>query len=73
MFIIGLDRGIKEDDIYSVTNSLRSDQNTLNFSEQWHLEYKTKKPSLFRIMLKTHGWRMITIFIFYFIGCTLAK
>lgn len=73
MFLIGLNGGIKEHDIYSVTNSLRSDQNTQNFTEQWHREHKTKKPSILRIIFKTHGIKMTIIFIFYFIGSTLAK
>lgn len=73
MFTIGLQRAIEEDDIYAVTNSLRSDQNTEAFQKLWQLELKKPKPSIFRVMFKLHGFKVLSLGLLYSTGETLAK
>lgn len=73
MFMIGLNRGIEEDDIYSVTNGMRSDQNTQIFERLWQLELKKKNPSILRVMLKIHGFKVITLSILFSVGVVLAR
>lgn len=73
MLQIGLKRPIEEDDIYAVTNSMRSDQNTEAFAKLWELELKKKNPSIFRVMLKLHGFKVLTFGLLFSIGETLAR
>lgn len=73
MFSIGIRRTIASDDIYEVTNSMRSDQNTDLFAKLWELELKKAKPSIATVMLKVHGFKVFTIGILYCLGETLAK
>lgn len=73
MFMIGLKRAIEEDDIYAVTNSMKSDQNTEAYSKQWKLELKKKNPSIFRVIFKVHGVKMLIISVLYAIGETFAR
>lgn len=49
-------------------NSMRSDQNTRAFEKWWELELKKKKPTLFRVLLKVHGFEVLTITFLYAIG-----
>lgn len=72
MFKTGLKRCIEEDDIYAITNSLRSDQNTDVFAREWDLELKKRNPKLWRILLKVHGYRLISFGMLYTIGEILS-
>lgn len=56
---IGIYRELEEHEMYEVTKSLRSDKNTEEFAEQWDEELKTKSPSVLRVILKIHGFRLI--------------
>lgn len=73
MFAIGMNRAIEEDDIYSVTNSMRSDQNTEAFTKLWALELKKENPSILRVMLKVHGFKVLTLGLLFSVGETLAR
>lgn len=73
MFAIGLKRSIEEDDIYEVTNDMRSDSNTEKFARLWEEELKKKKPSIFRVMFKLHLYKLLPIGILYAIGETIAR
>lgn len=73
MFSIGMNRAIEEDDIYAVTNSMRSDQNTEAFSKLWALELEKKNPSILRVMLKVHGFKVLTLGLLFSVGETLAR
>lgn len=73
MFTIGMKRAIEEDDIYAVTNSMRSDQNTEAFSKLWALELKKDNPSILRVMLKVHGFKVLTLGLLFSVGETLAR
>lgn len=73
MFAIGMKRAIEEDDIYAVTNSMRSDQNTEQFAKLWQLELKKKNPSIWRVMLKIHGFKVLTFGLLFSIGESLAR
>ena len=73
MFSIGMKRAIEEDDIYAVTNSMRSDQNTEQFAKLWELELKKKNPSIWRVMFKVHGFKVITLGLLFSIGESLAR
>lgn len=66
-------RTIEEDDIYAVTNGMRSEQITEAFSELWQLELKKRKPSVFRVVFKLHGCKMLIAGIFYAIAETFAR
>lgn len=66
-------RSIEEDDIYGVTNSMRSDQNTNEFAKLWALELKKKNPSILRVMLKIHGFKVLTFGLLFSAGETLAR
>lgn len=58
-FKTGLKRPLIEDDIYEVTNSLKSDKNTREFAQLWEEELKKPSPSILRVMLKLHGFSII--------------
>ncbi|XP_055326166.1 ATP-binding cassette sub-family C member 4-like, partial [Sitodiplosis mosellana] len=73
MFAIGMNRPIVEDDIYAVTNSMRSDQNTEQFAKLWESEVMKKNPSILRVMFKIHGCKIFTFGLLYTIRETLAK
>lgn len=73
MIKIGLNRSIEEDDIYDVTNSMRSDHNTEEFAKLWELELKKKNPSIIRVIFKIHGFNMMFYGILYSITETLAR
>ncbi|XP_031635556.1 multidrug resistance-associated protein 4-like [Contarinia nasturtii] len=73
MLTIGMKRAIEEDDIYAVTNSMRSDTNTEAFAQLWQLELKKKKPSILRVMLKLHGFKVISLGMLFSFGETLAR
>lgn len=73
IFTIGLKRPIESDDIYDVVDSMRSEQNTEAFAKQWESELRRKNPSIFRIILKLHGFKILSIgFLFSFVE-TMAK
>lgn len=73
MIKIGLRREIHEDDIYAVTKSMRSDQNTEAFAKLWQLELEKKDPSLIRAMLKFNGVRAFALIITYSIGSLIVR
>ncbi|XP_031639018.1 multidrug resistance-associated protein 4-like [Contarinia nasturtii] len=73
MFSIGMRRTIESEDIYEVTNSLRSDRNTETFAKLWELELQKRNPSIVRVMLKVHGFKVFTLGVLYCLGETLAK
>lgn len=73
MLITGWKRPLEEEDIYAVTNSLRSDKNTEDFARLWDIECKKKNPNILRVILKLHGTTVFTLGILYSIGETLAK
>lgn len=73
MFKIGMTRTIEADDIYAVTNGLRSDRNTEAFVKLWQLELQKKNPSILRVMLKLHGFKVFTFGLLFSIGETLAR
>lgn len=73
MLITGWKRPLNDDDIYAVTNSLRSDKNTEEFAKSWDIERKKKNPSILRVIIKLHGATVFTLAILYTIGETLAK
>lgn len=72
MFKTGLKRGIEEDEIYEITNSLRSDYNTDIFAKEWELELKKKNPSILHVMFKVHGFKLIAFGMLYTIGEILS-
>lgn len=72
LFNIGLTRSIKEDDIYAVTNSLRSDRNTEEFAKLWQLEMTKKNPSVLRVIWKIHGLLVFGVGFLFALGETLA-
>lgn len=73
MLWIGMKRSIEEDDIYAVTNDMRSDLNTDKFSKLWDEEVKREKPSIFRVLFKLHLFKLLPIGILYAIGETIAR
>lgn len=73
MIKLGLSREIQEDDIYAVTNSMRSEENTHNFVKHWKIELEKSNPSIFRVMLKIYGYKVFMLSFFYSIGLTLAR
>lgn len=73
IFTIGLKRTIEDDDIYAVTNSLHSDNNTKVFDDLWCLELKKKHPSFLRVILKAFGLGVFTRALLFSFGETLVK
>ncbi|KAG4077638.1 hypothetical protein HA402_009029 [Bradysia odoriphaga] len=73
LFTIGLKRAIEEDDIFAITNSMRSDQNTEKFAKLWELELKKKNPSMIRVMLRANGYKVHLIGILCSLTETLAR
>lgn len=73
MLEIGWNRGIAEDDIYEVTNSLRSDKNTEIFEKLWQLEVDKPNPSLRRVILKVYGVGIFATVFLYSIVTALAR
>lgn len=72
-FKTGMKRPIEEDEIYEVTNSLRSDKNTREFAELWNEELKKPKPSIIRVIMKLHGFRLIFWGIVFSVLETLSR
>lgn len=73
MFIIGLKRAIDEDDIYAVTNDMRSEQHTNAFIQLWDLEVKKDNPSMLRVMMKLYGPKVLPVGILFSVGETIAR
>lgn len=73
MFKIGLNRALEDDDIYDVTDSMRSDYNTEIFAKCWELELKKKNPSIIRVIMKIHGFKVFFYGILYTVIETLAR
>lgn len=73
MLSIGLKRSIEQDDIYAVTNDMRSDLNTEQFAKLWDEEVKKSNPSIFRVLFKLHLKKLLPIGILYAIGETVAR
>lgn len=71
MFKIGLKRGIRDDEIYEVTDRLRSERNTDVFAKAWESELKRKSPSMWRAMRKLYGCEVFSISILFTIADTL--
>lgn len=70
---LGMKREINEDDIYAVTNDMRSDKNTEAFENEWQLELEKKNPSLVRVIMKLYGYRVITISTIVAVVNTLVR
>lgn len=70
---LGMSREISEDDIYDVTNEMRSDKNTEALAKQWQLELKCKNPSILRALLKLYGPKVLLISGLCAIGATTLK
>lgn len=66
-------REIQEDDIYAVTNSMKSDKNTEEYYKLWQLELKKKNPSILRVMLKVHGFKVLMFGLLFSVGETFAR
>lgn len=73
MFMIGLKRAIEEEDVYAVTNDMRSEKHTNGFVKLWDEEIKKKNPSIFRVMLKLYGYKVLPVGILFSVGETLAR
>lgn len=73
IFQIGLQREINENDIYAVTNSKRSDRNTEIFAKQWQLELEKEKPSIVRVVMAVHGFKVITMAILHPTAGTFSR
>lgn len=73
MFKIGLKRAIEEDDIYAVTNDMKSNENSKAFSKLWESELKKKNPSLFNAMIKFHGFTILILGILFAVCEAFAK
>lgn len=73
MLSIGMKRPIEEDDIYEVTNSMRSDQNTAAFAKLWDIELTKANPSIFRVMMKLHGFKVLTFGLLFSVSESLAR
>lgn len=72
MLKLGWSRDINEDDIYEVTNGMRSDRNTKIFAKHWNIELEKKKPSFLRVLLKVYGIKIFTVSILSAIATTIA-
>lgn len=73
IFSIGLKRSIEDSDIYGVRNDMQSESNTEAFAEAWEIESKKPNPSIFRVMFRLHGFKILTIGILFSLGETMAK
>lgn len=73
IFSIGLKRPLEEDDIYAVLNGMSSERNTEAFAKEWESELKKKSPSIFRAMLRLHGYKILTIGFVFSFGETMAR
>lgn len=69
MLALGLTREINENDIYAVTNDMRSDQITEMFAKQWQLELEKENLSILRVVWKLYGLKILTISIV----CSILK
>lgn len=73
IFKIGMKRSIDDDDIYAVTNNLRSDRNTEIFAKLWEIEQNAENPSIFRVMMKIQGFNVLSVAILFSVGELMAK
>lgn len=73
MFKIGLNRGIVDDDIYAVTNDMRSDQNAETYARLWKAELLKKNPSILNVILKVHGYEALILGVLFSLGETTAR
>lgn len=73
IFSIGLKRPIEEDDVYGVLNGMRSERNTEIFAKGWESELKKDNPSIFSLMLKLYGFKVLAIGFLFSIGETMAR
>lgn len=65
LFVTGLKRSIEEDDICAVRNSMRCEQNTETYAKLWKVELTKSKPSILRVMLKVHVYKVIAVGILF--------
>lgn len=72
-FRTGLKRPLIEEDIFEVTNSLKSDKNTKEFADLWEEELKKPSPSVLRVMLKLHGFNVIFWGFVFSVFDTIAR
>lgn len=68
----GLKRELDEDDIYAVSDCMKSAQNTDVFAKQWDIELKKKNPSIIRVILKLHGFGALSVTFLYAIAAAVA-
>lgn len=71
--MIGLNRPIVEDELYTVLDSMKSAENTERLSILWEHEKKRRKPSLLRAMLNLYGYKVVTIGFIFTICDTLSR
>lgn len=73
MFKLGLSRTIEGDDIYAVTKSMRSDQNTEKFANLWQLELKKNNPSILRVIVKVLGLEYFIFSLLFLVTETIGR
>lgn len=73
MLKLGLERPIEEDDIYNVTDTMRSSTNTETLTKLWDIELQKKQPSVLRIIMKAYGFKALIVSLLYSIGSILCK
>lgn len=73
MLMTGWKRPLGDDDIYAVTNSLRSEKNTEEFAKLWDMELKKPNPSILRVILKLYALKVFTLATLFLIGESFAK
>lgn len=73
LYSIGFKGSIEEDDLYDVTKSMRSEQNTKRFEQLWNEELTKQNPSILRVMLKSGGIKVLIIGFLFSIADTFAR
>lgn len=68
----GSKRELGEDDIYANVDSMSSAKNTDAFANEWQMELEKKDPSIIRVILKLHGYKVLLVTFVYAILATLA-
>lgn len=73
MLTMGMTREIGENDIYAVTDDMRSDQNTDAFAKLWQDELQRENPSIIRVIFKLSGFKALALSILYSIATTFVE
>lgn len=61
IFKIGLNRQVKEEDMYECVRSQKSEVISANFQLLWELEMSKAKPSLLKVIMKIYGAKVILV------------